>query len=628
MFRRTYFCWCMVFCTALYSWADEPELLEAPIEAGDREHWAFQSLQRPAVPKLTEMHQARSPLDCFVLEKLQAQGLDLSPEADRPTLLRRVTFDLTGLPPTLEELAAFERDPSPLAYEHVVDRLLHSPAYGERIAQHWLDLARFAETDGFEHDKVRPEAWRYRDWVIQAFNHDLPYCDFVVHQIAGDELSPDLVVATSFGLAGPDMPDVNDQAERRHNRLNELTGTMGSVFLGLQLGCAECHDHKYDPISQADFYRLRAIFEPAVPILMRDVPYTSFTRTHTIAEQPARFWIRGNHRRPGAIVAAAWPRIALVQASASERSPAGSTTRLQFARQLIDGSAPLTARVIVNRLWQWHFQRGLCATSSDFGVINAGPTHPELLDWLACELIDQNWSLKSLQRQIVLSATYRQTSYRTEEATDWERRLAVDPDGRWLSRQQLRRLSGEEIRDAALLVTGNLNEIPGGPGVRPPLPSELVQTLLKGQWVISENPADYTRRSVYLFARRNLRYPLFDVFDRPDANASCAVRGRSTTAPQALTLINGELWQQLATTLAERVLSGSSHPEQRVCDLYRRTYGRNPTSSETRMLLEFIAQHQSFIGRTEGDSASDAERLAWADACLAILNSSEFLYVD
>jgi len=607
--------------------AEEGELAEANITPGDREHWAFQPLTSPTVPDVRDDQQSRSPIDRFVLQRLQQQGLNLAPAADRATLLRRVTFNLTGLPPTPQALAEFEQDTSPAAYEAVVERLLQSPAYGERMAQHWLDLARFAETDGFEHDKVRPDAWRYRDWVIQAFNDDLPYSEFVVRQLAGDELSPELVVATSFSLAGPDMPDINNQTERRHNRLNELTGTVGAVFLGLQVGCAECHDHKYDPISQADFYRLRAIFEPAVPSLKRDVPYNSFSRATPTADKPARLWIRGDHRRPGPALESAWPRIALAEAAVIEAST-DRPTRTQFAQQLINEASPLTARVIVNRLWQMHFQQGLCVTTSDFGVINPGPTHPELLDWLASDLMAHDWSLKHLHRQLVLSATYRQSSRNLDDAADWALRLERDPDGRWLSRQARRRLSGEELRDATLSLAGWLNETQGGPGVRPPLPAELVQTLLKGQWVPSENPADHHRRSIYLFARRNLRYPLFEAFDRPDANASCATRGRSTTAPQALMLINGELTQELAGALAERVLSVSDQPGKRTVSLYRMAYSRAPSEAETSQFMQFITQQFDTLPDTPNIPTADRELAAWTDGCLAIINSSEFLYCD
>ena len=322
------------------------------------------------------------------------------------------------------------------------------------------------------------------------------------------------------------MPDINDQVERRHNLLNEVTATVGSALLGLQMGCAQCHDHKYDPISQADFYRLRAVFESAVPPLKRDVP------VNTLAEQknaePARFWIRGDHRRPGVELQPGFPRIAAQPTSTAGRASSG-TPRSQLAAWLVADENPLTSRVMVNRLWQHHFGRGIFDTPSDVGVINAGPTHPELLDWLAAELREGGWGLKRMQRRMVNSASYRQ---------------AAAP----------RRLDGEAIRDAMLSSAGLLVSDYGGPGVMPPLPPELTGTLLKGQWIESPEEADHYRRSLYIFARRNLRYPIFEAFDRPDANASCAVRGRSTTAPQSLLLFNSEFSLLAARHLAGRVL--------------------------------------------------------------------------
>lgn len=589
-------------------------IVEAPIEPGDRDHWAYRPLLTSPLPSVREWDWLRTPVDAYILAGLEKLELTGGKPAERTALLRRVTFDVTGLPPTLEELAAFQTDLAPEAYERLVERLLASPAYGERAAQHWLDLARYADTDGFEHDKVRSDAWRYRDWVIDACNRDLPYDEFLRQQLAGDELAGGDAVATMFCLAGPDMPDVNDQFERRHFRLNELTSAVGSVFLGLQIGCAECHDHKYDPISQADFYRLRAVFEPAVPELKRDAPY--YILANQTATPPARLWIRGDHRRPGPTIEAELPRIAAVASPSQPPHAPGARTglRLALAESLLNDARPLTARVIANRVWQQHFGRGLCATSSDFGLINAEPTHPELLDWLASDLIEHGWSLKHLHRRILLSATYQQASRSTANDDDWRGRLQNDPDHRWCSRSPRRRLDGESIRDALLEVADVLNRAQGGPGVQAPLPEELVSTLLKGQWATSSNIGDHTRRSIYLFARRNLRFPLLEAFDRPDANVSCAVRGRSTTAPQALVLLNGDLAVDAAQRLAERVQTASPDDAARVRTAYRLTLSRDPTDEER--------------GRFEAFVADDEHGTQWANACLALVNSNEFLYCD
>jgi hypothetical protein len=595
---------------------DATPIIETPISAVDREHWAFRPVVQPSLPPVTDSAWPRNAIDSFILAKLEKEGLSPAKEASRATLLRRLSFDLRGLPPLPEELAAFESHERPDAYERLVDRLLASPAYGERWAQHWLDLARFAETDGFEHDKVRPQAWKYRDWVVAALNADLPYDEFVTQQVAGEPL------ATTFCLAGPDMPDINDQMERRHNLLNEVTATVGSALLGLQMGCAQCHDHKYDPISQADFYRLRAVFESAVPPLKRDVP------VNMLAEQkhaePARFWIRGDHRRPGVEVLPGFPRIADSGVAGGERSstPADrgrasldpSHPRSSLAKWLVADENPLTSRVMVNRLWQHQFGRGIFDTPSDVGLVNAGPTHPELLDWLAAELREGGWALKRMQRRMVNSATYRQMS-------------------------ASRRLDGEAIRDAMLSAAGLLVSDYGGPGVMPPLPPELTGTLLKGQWIESPDEADHYRRSIYIFARRNLRYPIFEAFDRPDANASCAVRGRSTTAPQSLLLFNSEFSLLAARHLAGRVLQ-HQEPASQIEHLYLIALSRRPTERETQAMTKFFAeQHERLSDEARPrevlalpidcpEAADPYAAAALVDACLAIFNTSEFVYVD
>jgi hypothetical protein len=608
---------------------------EAPITNGDRAHWAFSPVVLPKLPEVIDADWLRTPVDSFIRRHQQQKNVSPAGEAGRSTLLRRLSFDLTGLPPTQGELSAFENDASPDAYERLVDRLLASPAFGERQAQHWLDLARFAETDGYEHDKLRADAWQYRDWVIAALNADLPYDEFVLLQLAGDEAERSrfnvqgskLSVPTMFCLAGPDMPDINDQAERRHNRLNEVTAAVGSVFLGLQLGCAQCHDHKYDPLSQADFYRLRAVFESAVPPLKRDVPYNVLAAQADV--EPARLWLRGDHRRPGPELPPGFPRIASTPArSASEGVTDADATpslalrvslRTELAHWLSRDDNPLTSRVMANRMWQHHFGRGIVETPSDFGVLGAAPTHPELLDWLARELRMRDWSLKSSHRTIVCSATYRQASVLASGKPVDEQKANTE----FYARFPRRRLDGEAIRDALLSAADLLTTERGGPGVMPPLPEELVGTLLKGQWKASEREADHYRRSIYVFARRNLRYPVFEAFDRPDGNASCALRSRSTTAPQSLVLLNSELSLLAARQLAARVMSASDEPAEQIERLYRLCYGRAPTAGESERLIAFVAQQRE--RQLDDNDSTDA---ALIDACLALFNSSEFLYID
>jgi hypothetical protein len=613
-------------------------ITETALTEFDRDHWAFRPIAKPRIPQVRNTHWPHGSLDAFILARLEKSELTPAPEADRATLLRRLSFDLIGLPPTVAELTAFEADASPDAYERQVDRLLGSTAYGERWAQHWLDLARFAETDGFEHDKVRADAWKYRDWVIAALNDNMAYDRFLQLQIAGDELEGEgEAVATMFCLSGPDMPDINDQLERRHLMLNELTSTVGSVFLGLQFGCAECHDHKYDPVSQSDFYRLRSVFESSIPALKRDAP--NLRLRQQVDAIPARFWIRGNHRRPGPIVHAAFPRIAS-QNDAGDVPAAETPPRMALAQWLVRPDNPLTARVIVNRVWKYHFGRGLFDTPSDVGLLNAEPSHPELLDWLAAEFPAQAWNLKWLHRQIVVSATYRQSSRNSHADPEWNRRLLIDADNTLRSRGHRRRLDGESLRDAMLAISGLITDERGGPGVRPPLPNELVETLLKGQWTPSPRTADHDRRSIYLFTRRNLRYPLFEVFDRPDANASCAARNLSTTPTQSLMLLNSALSLRAARHLAGQILMESNDPSQQIENLFLRAFSRHPSADEVRQVSLFLTTEQQRLKdevRTDESLALPDESelignpfsaAAFVEACLAVLNASEMVYLD
>jgi hypothetical protein len=653
----------LVCCLTTIVRADEPVAAEPPITDENREHWSFQPLANPTVPAVRDSSWCRTPIDRFVLAELEKRDLKPMSEADRATLLRRVTFDLTGLPPTPEELAAFLADDDPAAYERAVDRLLASPGYAERQAQHWLDVARFADTDGFEFDTARPNAWRYRDWVIAALDADMPYADFVARQIAGDLIGPDEPqsnIATGFLLCGPDMPDINLQEERRHTVLNEMTSAVGEVFLGLQMGCASCHDHKFDPISQRDFYRLRAFFEPCE--LFKEQPLATadqraeldeFERTRAKrwkeietektrleAEDPetnaeaikrldrelkelksalppsvttgrvvrqkretteAHFYVRGDFRRPGETVEPAAPRIAFTR---SDEPTAVPRDRRALADWMASSDNALAMRAIVNRLWQSHFGRGIFNTPSDVGFMGGAPSHPELLDWLAGEFVRQGGSLKAMHRLMVTSAVYRTASRSSGDDAEWRALTESDTDNKWLGRMQRRRLEGEAIRDAMLSVSDRLNDERWGEGVRPPLPQEVVGTLLKDQWNVTPDRTQHNRRSVYLFVRRNLRFPLFEVFDRPDTNQSCPRRHESTTAPQALTLLNSEFTWECAKRLADRIQTEGGDQADLACQI---VLARSATDSECTLLR-------------------DADDLTLF--CVALLNASEFLYVD
>ena len=717
----------LLLLTAVFGWtasrASEPS---KPVTAEDRAHWAFIPPKRPTVPVVKKAGWIRNPIDAFILAALEGNQLAPAQEADRATLLRRVTFDLTGLPPTPAELDAFRDDKIEGAYERVVDRLLANPRYGERWAQHWLDLARYADTDGFEFDQARPDAWRYRDWVVSALNADIGYDRFLRLQLAGDEVAaddPDAVVATGFNRCYPDMVDLNDQGLRRQNALNDITETTSLVFLGLTLGCARCHDHKTDPLLQADFYRLQAFFTPArfrddLPIAAPSAraefagrrqewerqtsacradlvrlegpvrqsiapgpPVGVDDETASAFEKPpgersardVRFiveaWSRDRRIKPSA-----WPglldstrgrlrsqllaRLDTLKASEPKRPqargldesgasppptfvlkrgeygqhgaevrpgfptvlrpegtldptivplPRSTGRRKALAGWLGQRDNPLTTRVLVNRLWQSHFGRGIVATPSDFGLTGEPPSHPELLDWLATEFVARGWGLKALHRLMATSATYRQSS-RAPRAS-----VAADPENELLSHFRRVRLDGEEIRDTLLSVSGRLSATLGGPPIFPELPAELTRLSSKGAvWPVSPTVEERSRRSLYVFVRRNLRYPFFEAFDRPDTNASCPRRSVTTIAPQALTLLNSAVAHQAASDLADRIgRESGTGADARVRHAFRLAYGREPRPEEAALARDFLAK----------DSNP-------SHFCLALINANEFIYID
>ncbi|WP_286177246.1 DUF1549 and DUF1553 domain-containing protein [Stieleria mannarensis] len=588
-----------------------PEVEEEEISDFDRNHWAFQPIVRPALPAVKQTDWPQTAIDRFILARLEKESLEPAPMADRATLIRRLCWDLTGLPPTVDQVQRFVSDQRPGAYTRLVDSLLASPEYGKHWGQFWLDLARYADTDGFEHDKIREQAWKYRDWVIDASNRDLPYDTFLRWQLAGDLESTggdDPTTATAFCLSGPDMPDINSMDQRRHVLLNEITSTVGAVILGLQFGCAQCHDHKYDAISQADFYRLRAFFDSSIRLRQNQsvsvlASYDDSPRTHLM--------IRGDWRRKGAELEPAFPRV-VNEPDATPSSDAAP--RGELAGWITDRSNPLTARVFVNRIWQQHFGTGLVATPSDFGVMGDSPTHPQLLDYLADELMRRGWSIKRLHRTIVLSSVYRVSGARPTQGPgreSWDRALAADPQNRWLSRFPRRRLDAEAIRDGLLAVSGSLNHEMGGPGVRPTLPAEMIKTLKSGQWKVTPSMDDHHRRSIYIFARRNLRYPFFATFDRPTADQPCARRNQSTTAIQSLTLLNSDLVMKASERLASVVAADDADVHSQIESLYLRLYSRHPVAEEVQAATDFLAGGASL-----------------SDLCRAMLNSNEFLYVD
>ena len=583
--------------------SSDPVKDEPPIIEKDRQHWAF----KPLSDEPNKKDGMTSPnLDALIQSRLAAAGLKPSPQAEAATLIRRITFDLIGLPPAPEEVAAFEaafQTAPATALSALVDRLLASPRYGEHWAQWWLDIARFAETDGFEHDRERNRAWQYRDWVIAALNKDQPFDDFVRQQIAGDLLPEGEAVATGFLFSGPDMPDLNNQDERRHVVLNEITSTVGSAFLGLTIGCAQCHDHAYDPVSQADFYRLRAFFNKTI-VPKSDRQLGPSVREFTEGVPASVVYVRGDFRRPGPEIAPGFPRIGGGLDETTE-------DRTGLARWITRADNGLFLRATVNRLWQQHFGRPIAPTPGDLGLQSEDPTHPELVDWLAGELPRQGWSLKRLHKLILTSATYQQATQPP----------GMDEAGVDLyAAMPRRRVSGETLRDAMLSVTGQLHLKAGGPGVHLPLPREVSGTLLKKQAPVISEPSEQRRRSIYVFARRNARQPIFDLFDRPDALASCSRRQQSTTAPQALLLMNSEFSLDIAATLARQAMEKHGSDAAAILTwVTERCFSRKPHPAEITLGQDFLHEQTALTG-----SFADAV----ADYCLAVLNANEFVYID
>ena len=706
-----------------------------------RDFWSFQPIKLHTPPTVRNREWVRTPIDAFVLAKLESKQLTPSRAADRVTLLRRATFDLTGLAPTPEEVAAFAADTSPIAFEKIVDRLLASPQYGERWGRHWLDLARFAESEGFKSDEPRLNAWRYRDYVIDAFNTDKPYNRFVQEQIAGDEMWPansEARVATGFHRSYPDESNARNLMQRRQEILDDITDTTGAVFMGLTYGCARCHNHKFDPILHTDYYRLQAFFAntaaddhvPMIspeqvahfnqrkaaweektsavrarmavllePVKQRNIqdyfdkyppelqamivkPATERNAYETqmwakakpyleMTDGDAARQLRGEQKKsyealaaelaafgdldPGelpvgmgmrdlgrtapsthvlAVGAYNAPRqevqpgfLTLLDAkpAAIQPTPESTGRRTALAKWLTEPGNPLTARVMVNRIWHYHFGRGIAGTPSDFGIMGERPTHPELLDWLTTEFVKQGWSIKRMHRLIMLSAVYQQSSDFRGDAAE------VDPSNRMLWAFNRQRLESEVIRDASLEVSGLLNLKAGGPSVYPELPEGMATP--RGGWKTTKS-GDRNRRSVYIFVKRNARYPMLEALDMPDTHESCSRRDVTTTAPQALTMLNDKVALEWAQAFAGRVLA-SADPVSRVFEL---AYSRKPDGWEKDTVATFLEKQKKVIAARAAAgqpialplnvpaNLEPAAAAAFVDFCQMILNSNEFVY--
>jgi hypothetical protein len=624
--------------------------------AAERRHWAFQPRKEVRPPVIADGW-IRNPVDAFILEGLQKAGLKPAAEADRATLIRRVTYDLHGLPPTPEEIAAFVRDKAPDAYERLVDRLLASPRYGEQWARHWLDVVRFAESDGYEYDTHRPDAFRYRDYVIESLNTDKPYDQFLREQLAGDEMDPannTYLIASGFNRLGPLRKNAGNQnvASSRTEVLTEMTNIVGAAMLGMTMGCARCHDHKFDPIRQSDYYRLQGYFaqthandivvasaeeqarykqtmepleaemrqlrtamrraseEEKGKILMRleaideqipSPPAAMYAVRNDVKEMtPIHLLAAGDYRNKGAQVGMRPPGVLLAEET-PELPLATGKPRQRLAEWITDPANPLPARVMVNRIWGYHFGRGIVGTPNDFGKMGLKPTHPELLDWLANEYVKGGWRMKPLHRMLTTSATYRQGSSSVAGA-------GKDPENKLLWKMNRRRLAAEEIRDSMLAVSGRLNSKAGGPSVLVQIDEELIRDLKRPQyWVTTRDRREHDRRTIYLIYKRNLILPFNQVFDSPDTLLSCARRDQSTHAPQALELLNGTLSNDLAVAFAKR-LTGD-----RVEQAFRLATGRGPNPRERQLSKQYL---------------DDPDPAAVTEFALSLFNSNAFLYVD
>ena len=605
------------------------ELYEATTGSrAGRDWWALQPVQRPLIPAGA----AVSPIDRFIERDLAARGWHPAPQADRRTLIRRLSFDLLGLPPTLDDLARFEADPSPDAYDKRVDRMLASVHIGERYGRHWLDVARYAETCGYERDQAKPHAWKYRDWVVNSFNSDVPYDRFIVEQLAGDEL-PDrcekTVTATGFLRLGTWNDEPNDPQEYKYERLEDMVHATATAFLALTVKCARCHDHKFDPVPQRDYYGMAAAYwagpiEPGPRELLGGPPrerlgFDVLGWTDRGARvPPLRLLKKGDPNQPGDEVGFAFlSSIPSLNRALETPAPDAATTgrRLALARWIADPANPLTARVWVNRLWGHHFGAGIGRSPDNFGFTGEKPTHPELLDYLASELVRHEWQSKSLHRIMVTSATYRQASIHPRQ----DEYAQADAGDRLWWRAHRKRLDAESLRDALLFAAGELNAARvGGPSFVPRISAEALEGWSRkgAEWTPSP-PDQQRRRALYAFVKRGLLPPTWTTFDAPDTTLPCGQRDVTIVAPQALALLNNEFVHLCSDSLAKR--AGSDHDAAFVRFAWRFALAREPRRSEIDSALAHLAAQKKRLGSDERARSSLA---------LVLLNTNEFIYID
>jgi hypothetical protein len=729
-----------------------------------RPHWAYQPVQDPVIPHVKQQDWLRTPVDAFVLAKMEAKKVQPSPEVDRRAFIRRATLDVWGLVPTPEEVAAFVNDTSPDAYENLVDRLLASPRYGERQARRWLDLVRYADSAGFQNDQTRPNIYRYRDYVINSFNTDKPYSRFIEEQIAGDELAPgnqEALTATGFLALYPDNSNSRDLVQKKYQITTDITDTIGTAILGSTVACGRCHNHKSDKFTQKDYYSLQAFFantaiSEKVPsakgeaelqyeaardkydaavkvireqrkqiidsvrhdaldnyvgrylpdsresyykpkdqwnaldrwvnhrfdIVLTDALLSTYLRYMSEGMKDAKDydpsygekWERykklgeelrkfdklrptkgsdtvtgatelghsdapptyvlfgGNHERPLEEVQPAFPEAYANEKPDIKPTATSSGRRLALANWLGSKTNPLTARVYVNRVWHEYFGKGIVVTVSDFGKAGAAPTNLELLDYLAHKFVSDDWSVKKLHREILLSSVYRQSSAPREDVA------GADPDNKLLAVFPRKRLDAEQIRDSLLAAAGRLDDTVGGPSVFPPVPANLNAG---GFWEVSRDPQDFNRRSLYIFTRRSVPYPLLENFDMANAQQPHSQRDVTTTPLQALTLINNDVVFQWSQALAGRVIREAGSDESAQLDrLYEILFARKPNEAEKALLDAFLDRHTKVIADkaaddklsialpvAEGIKVADPLRAsAFVDLVHTVVNSNEFIY--
>jgi hypothetical protein len=655
------------------------------IPATPSEHWAFQPVGEPAVPVVNNKRWVRNPIDAFVLAKLEQKRWHPSPAAEPLALLRRAHLDLTGLPPTPAQQKSFVENHSPQQLDKVVDALLDHPTYGERWARHWLDVVRYADSNGYERDAEKPFVWRYRDYVINALNGDKPFDRFILEQLAGDELpeaSNETMIATGFQRLGHWDDEPADPPTDRFDQLDDIVSTTAQAFLGLTIGCARCHDHKFEPFTSRDYYSMVAVFNPlhrpqrgrtelTVPLGTSEQLSTVAERDRQIAlakqqtntlstaeieqriqalvqktpdlpqayifqevaptSSVTRVLLRGSVARPGDVVEPAVPAILLKRKLDFPR-PGDRTSRrrLGLAQWLVHPENPLTARVIVNRVWQHHFGYGLVRTPNDFGLMGEPPTHPELLDWLAHWFMhDAGWSLKRLHRLVLTSNAWRMSKESTA------RYASQDPEERLLWRMPYRRLEVESIRDSMLAVSGQLNSKMFGPAMKPRIQQAALEANTdKGTiWKPSED-TETSRRTIYAFIKRGLVIPMLEVMDLADTVSSCPQRQVTTVAPQALSLFNGEFVNVQAEHFAERLLKEAGNdPQKQLTYAWQLALCRTPTKQEVSEILQFRRiETERLIAEARKSnqpfSETDAQKIALRQMCRVILNLNEFVYPE